>query len=591
MDDWADIEVKRDGFGPVEWVVRTEATVRKRHGVFFTPWMLARHLASGALAAGLPALPTICDPFVGAGVLLAAAVEVMHGADPAAGRRRRLATCYGVDLSPSHLDHAARLLNGGGGLDLAWGSRLKAFDSLSTPIEGGWHQMFPEVFAAGGFDLIVSNPPWEKVRVNDREFFSAFDAAFPRMTRARRDVRRVELLGDAAVAAAYHAYCERVAALKSVAASDYETVGGSGDMDQYKLAAERCCRLLKPGGVAALIVPHGLLGDMGARNLRRWLLDHFEWVSLTRMETGRELFPEVHANLGVIALVLRKNRAREGAEIALSRAVTRARDLPSAPTVALPARWVDDLTEHQMVPLIDGPEDMDFLSSCAAFPRLGDWPESRFKPRREIDMTNDRLAFRTVGSGVPLLEGKHLAAYATYPERRGRDVVPSRARHLTARRIAWRAVADRAMRRRLVASAVPVGVALGNSLIFTCAEEADEHALLYLLAYLNSRVADAQLRLWCANNNINIFHLKACRAPPFDPASSLHRRLVASAGELCRRSAAPEWSVRVRANQYARLASDAIIDEQDAMWRELFGLAEDTWRRSVLSRTTAVQVH
>jgi hypothetical protein len=36
-----------------------------------------------------------------------------------------------------------------------------------------WHLAFPEVFAQGGFDVVLGNPPWERIKLQDQEFFAA----------------------------------------------------------------------------------------------------------------------------------------------------------------------------------------------------------------------------------------------------------------------------------------------------------------------------------------------------------------------------------------------------------------------------------
>src|SRR5690606_22885133 len=35
-----------------------------------------------------------------------------------------------------------------------------------------WHLAFPEVFARGGFDCILANPPWERVKLQEKEWFA-----------------------------------------------------------------------------------------------------------------------------------------------------------------------------------------------------------------------------------------------------------------------------------------------------------------------------------------------------------------------------------------------------------------------------------
>ena len=39
-----------------------------------------------------------------------------------------------------------------------------------------WPLEFPEVFAHGGFDVVLCNPPWERIKLQQEEFFSTRDS-------------------------------------------------------------------------------------------------------------------------------------------------------------------------------------------------------------------------------------------------------------------------------------------------------------------------------------------------------------------------------------------------------------------------------
>ena len=34
-----------------------------------------------------------------------------------------------------------------------------------------WELAFPHVFARGGFDVVLGNPPWERIKLQEQEFF------------------------------------------------------------------------------------------------------------------------------------------------------------------------------------------------------------------------------------------------------------------------------------------------------------------------------------------------------------------------------------------------------------------------------------
>lgn len=586
------VTLQRNAHGVLDWTVQTEFSHRKRRGLFFTPWPIAEQLAR-LLAEELPdggQPPTICDPFVGAGLLPAALVRQLSkrgdqawtaGDSPSEPTARLLSNIYGVDLEAGALQAANELFHGF--------SNLARFDALTTPLEGAedsWSTFFGDVFSKGGFDVVIANPPWEKARVNEREFFSRFQAGFSRLPRPERQAAKKQLLEQTPIAEAFHEYKRRVGRLKHEASRQYSGSGSGGDLDLYKLATERAVQLLRPGGIAGLIVPDGILSDWGARNIRNLLFDTSQVVSATRLKTGKTLFPEIHANLGVVLLLVRKG-GRPGTQVRVSGPITHATDLGTVAHTAVSLDLIERATPHKMVPLVGGPCDVELLESLSRHPLLGEWPKTEFDPRREFDMTNDRADFVPPTHGSPLLEGKHLSPFRIHPGERRFDVSAEIAVSVGPR-VAWRAVADRAMRRRLVAAWLPGGIAAGNSLI--CAGSANPDVLLYLLAWLNSNVSEAQLKLWSANNNINLFHIRACRVPRLDDSPE-SQELIRLAGLLVRwaspdQQAPAETKETLDDAQAARCA----LAQIDELWRVRYEIEEELWQDSVLARTEPVSV-
>lgn len=128
-------------------------------GVVYTPGEVARAMAELALAPLVEGRTAdellalrICDPALGEGAFLVEVVEVLAarlahlGLDDA--RREVRARCiFGVDVDARAVAAAARGLPG---------ARLVVGDALALD----WHAAFPDVFARGGFDLVIGNPPY-----------------------------------------------------------------------------------------------------------------------------------------------------------------------------------------------------------------------------------------------------------------------------------------------------------------------------------------------------------------------------------------------------------------------------------------------
>ena len=51
-----------------------------------------------------------------------------------------------------------------------------------------WPLEFPDVYEKGGFDVIIGNPPWEKIKLQEKEFFSTRDEKIANATnKAKRN--------------------------------------------------------------------------------------------------------------------------------------------------------------------------------------------------------------------------------------------------------------------------------------------------------------------------------------------------------------------------------------------------------------------
>jgi Eco57I restriction-modification methylase len=54
--------------------------------------------------------------------------------------------------------------------------RAALIDELSDRLHFFHRRLeFPEVFERGGFDVMLGNPPWERIKLQEKEFFAARD--------------------------------------------------------------------------------------------------------------------------------------------------------------------------------------------------------------------------------------------------------------------------------------------------------------------------------------------------------------------------------------------------------------------------------
>ena len=121
----------------------------------------------------------------------------------------------------------------------------------------------------GGFDVVLGNPPWERIKLQEQEFFATRS---PEIATAPNKAARDQLIRQLACEDALPA--ERAlfeafetAKRESEAISQFVRTGGRfpltgvGDINTYAVFAETFLRLVGPKGRVGLIVPTGIATD------------------------------------------------------------------------------------------------------------------------------------------------------------------------------------------------------------------------------------------------------------------------------------------------------------------------------------------
>jgi hypothetical protein len=170
-----------------------------------------------------------------------------------------------------------------------------------------WPLEFPEVFATGGFDVMISNPPWERIKLQEQEFFAVRDpriAAAPNKAARARLIKELiqqnPLLHSEFIAAVHASEC----ASKFLRQSNRFPLTATGDINTYAVFAETVRRLLGPAGRAGIILPTGIATDYGTRLFFQDVVKKRSLVSLIDFENGRGIFPEVERNVRFCLLTL-----------------------------------------------------------------------------------------------------------------------------------------------------------------------------------------------------------------------------------------------------------------------------------------------
>jgi hypothetical protein len=184
-----------------------------------------------------------------------------------------------------------------------------------------WHLAFPQVFRParsdeeptsaiagwiGGFDVVLGNPPWERIKLQEKEWFAVRRPDIAAANAAQRR-RMIELLAEEDPAL-FQAFLEdrRAAEGESHLVRDGERypLTGRGDINTYALFAETNRLLQATHGRVGCILPSGIATDDTTKFFFKELMDTGTLVSLFDFENREMIFPAVDGRARFCLLTL-----------------------------------------------------------------------------------------------------------------------------------------------------------------------------------------------------------------------------------------------------------------------------------------------
>jgi hypothetical protein len=183
-----------------------------------------------------------------------------------------------------------------------------------------WPLAFPHIFARGGFDCVLANPPWERIKLQEQEFFATRVPAVAEAKHKAERSKRIAWLSEGILAsnlnpdvfggtkvseAEKREYREFISARRvAEAMSEFAHVSGedggrypltgTGDVNTYALFSETISRIVAKSGRAGFIVPTGIATDDSTKAYFADISQSGRLVSLFDFENRDAIFSSVH---------------------------------------------------------------------------------------------------------------------------------------------------------------------------------------------------------------------------------------------------------------------------------------------------------
>jgi len=295
-------------------------------------------------------------------------------------------------------------------------------DDLESYTPFHWVLEFAEVYADGGFDVIVGNPPWDRLRPTRDDFFVRYDEEFPSLLPEEKERRQEELLKNQEIADGWEEYKHEIEVVTEYFHKSGEytmqkpTIGGTTqgtENDLSSLFLERIFRLTKEGGRVSQVLPGMIFGGAANKDLRTHLMDKTTIESLVTFENKGIVFPEIHDqfNFGVIVFK-NSGRTEELKGIFKYVGMDVLEDFDRKALRISRNALREYSPEARIFPQIQSQEEVSVLDTIVQYPPIGEDNQGTWyaKPYAELHRTNDtdRFVENQSDGDYPVYQGSNV---------------------------------------------------------------------------------------------------------------------------------------------------------------------------------------
>lgn len=175
-----------------------------------------------------------------------------------------------------------------------------------------WELAFPEVFKpqdgkSSGFDVVLGNPPWERIKLQETEWFAERNPTIAKEHNAavrKKLIAKLEKDGDSLFDEYQSALHEAEAASVFIRQSGLYPLCGKGDVNLFSVFTELARALLAPMGRLGIIVPSGIATDDTTKDFFAEIVQKRVLVCLYDFENREKLFPAIDPRMKFCLLTI-----------------------------------------------------------------------------------------------------------------------------------------------------------------------------------------------------------------------------------------------------------------------------------------------
>ncbi len=146
----------------------------------------------------------------------------------------------------------------------------------------------------GYFDIVIGNPPWEKVRFEDENFFSSYAPHISLLSKKNERAKEISQLNELnrGLDSYYREFNTNMNIIKEeIKSNPIYSHSSKGELNTYALFTELGFRFLKEDGELCLILKSSIITSVANQSLFNFLVDGRHIDSIFEFNNSKKIFP------------------------------------------------------------------------------------------------------------------------------------------------------------------------------------------------------------------------------------------------------------------------------------------------------------
>ncbi|WP_394349641.1 Eco57I restriction-modification methylase domain-containing protein [Natrinema versiforme] len=291
-----------------------------------------------------------------------------------------------------------------------------------------WVLEFAPVYEDGGFDVVIGNPPWDRIKPLRDDYFSKHDEAFRTRLPDDKDQVQEELLADDDIAEGWQEYQNemelRAEYFKNTPAYDLQRPVIDGRVnpstnDLSSLFFERVFQLAGDSSRVAQILPGAVFNGASGKDLRTHLLNNTTLEVLTIFE-NHGIFKQVDDRYKFGVVVFQNSGSTEYVSGKYESGNLSIFENFNEKAVRIPRKVLESYSpEAGIFPYIESEQKLSVLESIIDNPPIApkDAPTGYMEPYQGLRRTSDADRFVDKSEAdYPVYGGKNIYQYSYTPD-------------------------------------------------------------------------------------------------------------------------------------------------------------------------------